>query len=74
MFKVSAVPPWRSAVLTVFRGATAINGGTTVVYAVQAPQWHAPRLMCDSGIGPIGQREHLCHVVLTFCTCKSVCL
>jgi len=29
MFKVSAVPPRRSAVLTVFRGATAINGGTT---------------------------------------------
>ena len=47
MFKVSAVPPRRSAVLTVFRGATAINDGTTVnhgdhggataVYAVQAP-------------------------------------
>ena len=29
MFKVSAVPPRRSVVLTVFRGATAINGGTT---------------------------------------------
>ena len=29
MFKVSAVPPRRSAVLTVFRGATAINYGTT---------------------------------------------
>ena len=29
MFKVSAVPPRRSAVLTVFRGATAINHGTT---------------------------------------------
>ena len=53
MFKVSAVhPPRRSAVLTVFRGATAINDGTTAeprrswwfpgaVYAVQAPQWHS---------------------------------
>ena len=29
MFKVSAVPPRRSADLTVFRGATAINDGTT---------------------------------------------
>ena len=50
MQKVSAMPPRRSAVLTVFRGATAINneplrnhgdhGGATAVYAVQAPQWH----------------------------------
>ena len=50
MFNVLAVPPRRSAVLTVFGGATAINGGTTAqplhnhggataVYAVQAPQW-----------------------------------
>ena len=29
MLKVSAVPPRRSAVLTLFRGATAINDGTT---------------------------------------------
>ena len=29
MLKVSAVPPRRSAVLTVFCGATAINDGTT---------------------------------------------
>ena len=29
MFKVSTMPPRRSAVLTVFRGATAINDGTT---------------------------------------------
>ena len=29
MLKVSAVPPRRSAVLTVFLGATAINDGTT---------------------------------------------
>ena len=34
MFKVSAVPP-RSAILTVFRGATAINDGTTAIVAVQ---------------------------------------
>ena len=50
MVKVSAVTPRRSAVLTVFRGATTINdgslrnhgdhGGATAVYAVQAPQWH----------------------------------
>ena len=40
MFKVSAVPPRRYAVLTVFHDATAINDGTTAVYAIQAPQWH----------------------------------
>ena len=50
MFKVSALPPRRSAVLTVFGGATAINDVTTseprrswrcpAVYVVQAPQWH----------------------------------
>ena len=50
MLKDSAMPPRRSAVLTVFRGAMAINdeplrnhgdhGGATAVYAVQAPQWH----------------------------------
>ena len=38
MFKLSAVPLRRSPVLTVFRGATAINDGPTAVYAVQAPQ------------------------------------
>ena len=47
MFKVSAVHARRSALLTVFRGATAINDGTTAEprrswrchcdYAVQAP-------------------------------------
>ena len=54
MLTVCAVSPRSSAVLTVFRGATAINdgttagplrdhddhGGATAVYAVQAPQWH----------------------------------
>ena len=56
MFKVSAVPPRRSAVLTVFRGATTINDGTT---AEPRRSWRcycglchtstavAPRLRCD---------------------------
>ena len=56
MFKVSAVPPRRSAVLTVFRGATAINDGTT---AEPRRSWRchcglcrtstavAPRLRCN---------------------------
>ena len=56
MFKVSAVPPRRSAMLTVFRGATAINDGTT---AEPLRPWRcnyglcrtstavAPRLRCD---------------------------
>ena len=62
MFKVSTVPPPRSAVLTVFRGAAAINngttaeplrnhgdhGGATAVYVVQAPQWH--RSYCVTGV------------------------
>ena len=34
MFKVFAVPPRRSAVLTVFGSATAINDGTTAIMAV----------------------------------------
>ena len=57
--KVSAVPPRRSAVLTVFRGATAINDGTT---AEPRRSWRchcglcrtstavAPGLRCDGGI------------------------
>ena len=57
MFKVSAVPPRSSAVLIVFRGATAINDGTT---AEPKRSWRchcgllcrtstavAPRLRCD---------------------------
>ena len=56
MFKVSAVPPRRSAMLTVFRGATAITGGTTAIMAVPVrfmPYKHrrspavAPRPRCD---------------------------
>ena len=58
MFKVSAVPPRRSAVLTVFRGATAINDGAT---AEPLRSWRCncglcrtstavePRLRCDGG-------------------------
>ena len=58
MFKLSAVPPRRSAVLTVFGDATAINDGTT---AEPRPPWRchfgvcrtstavAPRLRCDGG-------------------------
>ena len=59
IFKVSTVPPRRSAVLTVFRGATAINDGTT---AEPWRSWRchcglcrkstavAPGLRCDGGI------------------------
>ena len=59
MLKVSGVPPRRSAVLTVFGGATAINDGTT---AELRRSWRchcglcrtstavAPRIRCDGGI------------------------
>ena len=40
MLKVSAVPPRRSAVLTVFRGATAINNGTTAELRRSWPYKH----------------------------------
>ena len=56
MFKVSAVPPRRSAVLTVFGGATAINDGTTAIMAVplrficRTNTAVAPGLRCDGGI------------------------
>ena len=58
MLKVSAVPPRRSAVLTVFGGVTAINDGTT---AELRRSWRchgglcrtstavAPRIRCDGG-------------------------
>ena len=58
MFKVSAVPPRRSAMLTVFRGATAINDRTTAEplrpwrcnYGLcRASTAVAPRLRCDGG-------------------------
>ena len=59
MVKVSTVPPRRSAVLTVFGGATAINDGTT---AEPRRSWRChcgvcltstavvPRLRCDGVI------------------------
>ena len=76
MFKVAAVPPRRSAVLTVFRGATTINDGTTVE---PRRSWRchcglcrtstavAPHLRCDGGINRRRRRVskgvgHLAHV------------
>ena len=62
MFTVAAVPPRRSAVLTVFRGATTINDGST---AEPQRSWRchcgfcrtstavAPRLRCDGGINSV---------------------
>ena len=64
MFTFSAVPPRRSTVLTVFRGATAINNGTT---AEPLRSWWchcglcrtstavAPRLRYDGGIRKIAE-------------------
>ena len=61
IFKVSAVPPRRSAVLTVFGGATAINDGTTAEPRQPRRSWRchcglcrtstamAPRFLCDRG-------------------------
>ena len=59
MLKVSAVPPRRSAVLTVFGGATTINDETTAELR-RSWRWHcgscrtstavAPRIRCDGGI------------------------
>ena len=55
MFKVSALPPRRSAVLTVFRGATAINDGTTAeprrswrCRGDPTADWPNPRWHCGS--------------------------
>ena len=68
MFKVAAVPQRRSAVLTVSRGATTINDGTT---AEPRRSWRchwglcrtstavAPRLRCD-------EREFLYGCVITY--------
>ena len=67
MFKVSAVPPRRSAVLTVIRDATAINEGTT---AAPRRSWRrhcglcrtntamAPHLRCDGGRRSEPLRNH----------------
>ena len=63
MLKVVAVPSRRSAVFTVFRGATTINDGTTVeprrawrchCGLCRASTAVAPRLRCDGGINVAG--------------------
>ena len=72
MLKVAAVPPRRSAVLTVFRGASTINDGTTVE---PRRSWRchcgvcrtstavASRLRCDGGItGIIAGCGGLCRI------------
>jgi len=83
MFKVSAVPPRRSAVLTVFRGATAINGGTTAIMAVPLrfmPYKHrnstvvAPRLRCDGGIRPCRKAASSKMMSICLSVCMFVCL
>ena len=68
MLKVSAVPPRRYAVLTVFGGATAINDGIT---AEPRRSWQchcglcrtstavAPRLRCDGGSTAEARRNML---------------
>ena len=73
MLKVSAVPPRRSAVLTVFGGATAINDATT---AEPRRSWRchcdlcrtstavAPRLRCDGGIN---YETNLCFAFYVVC-------
>ena len=59
MFKLSAVPPRRSAVLRVFRGATAINDGTTAEpwchcgLCRTSTQWHRV-----SGVKGVVLRRH----------------
>ena len=60
MFKVSAVPPRRSAVLTVFGGATAINDGTT---ADPRRAWRGHCGLCRTSTAPSvwsgGTAEHV---------------
>ena len=80
MFKVSAVPPRRSAVLTVFGGATAINDGIT---AELRRSWRchcglcrtstavAPRIRCDGGITK--QSLHLLWKQHTDCVDLMIC-
>ena len=68
MFKVSAVPPRRSTVLTVCRGATAINDGTTAEPR-RSLRCHcglcrtstavAPRLRCDGTSTAEARRNRL---------------
>ena len=71
IFKVSAVPPRRSAVLTVFGGATAINDGTTGEPRQPRRSWRchcdlcrtstavAPRFRCDGGSTAEARRNML---------------
>ena len=71
IFKVSAVPPRSSAVLTVFGGATAINDGTTAEPRQPRRSWRfhcglcrtrtavAPRFRCDGGSRCGGTAEHV---------------
>ena len=49
MFKVSAVPPRRSASLTVFRGVTAITDGTT---AEPRRSWRCQCGLCRTSTAP----------------------
>ena len=70
-FKVSAVPPRRSAVLTVFGGATAINDGTIAEPRQPWRSWRchcglcrtntamAPRFRCDGGSTAEARRNML---------------
>ena len=70
--KVSAVQPRRSVVLTLFRGATAINDGTT---AEPRRSWRchcglcrtntavAPGLRCDGGISDINSYNNVIAVI-----------
>ena len=71
IFNVSAVPPRRSAVLTVFGGATAINDGTTAEPRQPRRSWRchcglcrtstsvAPRFRCDGGSTAEARRSML---------------
>ena len=71
MLKVSAVPPRRSAVLTVFGGATAINDGTTAEARQPRRSWRchcglcrtstavAPRIWCDGSSTAEARRNML---------------
>ena len=60
MFKVSAVPPRRSAMLTVFRGATAINDGST---AEPLRPWRCNYGLCRTSTA-VGRRSA---VMTIFC-------
>ena len=80
MLKVSAVPPRRSAVLTVFGGATAINDRTT---AELRRSWRchcglcrtstavAPRIRCDGGITHLTFGSHYIYFPHTHFLFKS---